>query len=139
MNLSTTYPGMKLRTPLVPSASSLEREMCEWMEQHEYESVEQLKGCMSQQNCPDPSAFERAQYMRGVSTARDRGAHTDVSRGSSEAISYLCLNIETVTRRELRVRAVELAVTDGRAAQDASNADWEQAKQEFEDELNVAS
>ena len=49
---------------------TVEREMCEWMEKHEYESVEQLKGCMSQQNCPDPSAFERAQYMRAVSTAR---------------------------------------------------------------------
>jgi len=52
----------------------VEREMREWMEQHEYESVEQLKACMSQQNCPDPTAFERAQYLRGISTARDRSA-----------------------------------------------------------------
>lgn len=50
---------------------TVEREMREWMEEHEYESVEKLKGCMSQQNCPDPSAFERAQYMRAVSTARN--------------------------------------------------------------------
>lgn len=46
----------------------IEREMREWMEEHEYESVEQLKGSMSQKNCPDPSAFERAQYMRALST-----------------------------------------------------------------------
>jgi dihydroorotate dehydrogenase (fumarate) len=46
----------------------LEREMREWMEEHEYESVEQLKGSMSQKNCPDPSAFERAQYMRALAT-----------------------------------------------------------------------
>jgi dihydroorotate dehydrogenase (fumarate) len=46
----------------------VEREMREWMEEHEYESVEQLKGSMSQKNCPDPSAFERAQYMRALST-----------------------------------------------------------------------
>jgi dihydroorotate dehydrogenase (fumarate) len=46
----------------------LEQEMREWMEEHEYESVEQLKGSMSQKNCPDPSAFERAQYMRALST-----------------------------------------------------------------------
>ena len=46
----------------------IEREMLEWMEEHEYESVEQLKGSMSQKNCPDPSAFERAQYMRALST-----------------------------------------------------------------------
>ena len=44
----------------------IEREMREWMEEHEYESVEQLKGSMSQKNCPDPSAFERAQYMRAI-------------------------------------------------------------------------
>ncbi len=48
----------------------IEREMCEWMEQHEYESVNQLKGSMSQRNCPDPSAFERAQYMRAIAVAR---------------------------------------------------------------------
>lgn len=46
----------------------LEHEMREWMEQHEYDSVEQLKGSMSQANCPDPVAFERAQYMRALAT-----------------------------------------------------------------------
>jgi dihydroorotate dehydrogenase (fumarate) len=46
----------------------IEREMHEWLEEHEYESVEQLKGSMSQKNCPDPSAFERAQYMRALQT-----------------------------------------------------------------------
>jgi len=46
----------------------IEREMREWMEEHEYKSVEQLKGSMSQKNSPDASAFERAQYMRALST-----------------------------------------------------------------------
>jgi dihydroorotate dehydrogenase (fumarate) len=46
----------------------MEREMREWMEEHEYESVEQLKGSMSQKNCPEPVAFERAQYMRALQT-----------------------------------------------------------------------
>ncbi|MCS7338806.1 MAG: dihydroorotate dehydrogenase-like protein [Verrucomicrobiae bacterium] len=41
-----------------------------WLEQHEYESVSQLQGCLSQKNCPDPTAFERAQYMRAISTYR---------------------------------------------------------------------
>jgi dihydroorotate dehydrogenase (fumarate) len=36
------------------------------MEAHEYESVQQMQGSMSQKNCSDPSAFERAQYMRAV-------------------------------------------------------------------------
>ncbi|HZS18747.1 MAG TPA: dihydroorotate dehydrogenase-like protein [Candidatus Udaeobacter sp.] len=46
----------------------IEREMREWMEEHEYESVEQIKGIMSQKNCPNPTAFERAQYTRALST-----------------------------------------------------------------------
>jgi dihydroorotate dehydrogenase (fumarate) len=44
----------------------LEREMREWMEDHEYESVEQIKGIMSQKNCPHPTVFERAQYTRAL-------------------------------------------------------------------------
>ena len=44
----------------------LDRELREWMEEHEYESVQQMQGSMSQQRCPDPGAFERAQYMRAV-------------------------------------------------------------------------
>jgi len=44
----------------------MERGITEWMEQHEYESVHQMQGSMSQVRCPDPSAFERAQYMRAV-------------------------------------------------------------------------
>jgi dihydroorotate dehydrogenase (fumarate) len=44
----------------------IEHGVVEWMEKHEYESVQQMKGSMSQLRCPDPSAFERAQYMRAV-------------------------------------------------------------------------
>jgi dihydroorotate dehydrogenase (fumarate) len=41
-------------------------EIVRWMEEHEYASVEQLKGSMSQRSCPDPAAFERAQYMKAL-------------------------------------------------------------------------
>jgi dihydroorotate dehydrogenase (fumarate) len=44
----------------------VERELRDWMEEHEYESVAQMQGSMSQLKCPDPGAFERAQYMRAV-------------------------------------------------------------------------
>jgi dihydroorotate dehydrogenase (fumarate) len=49
----------------------IEREMEEWMEKYGYDSVAELQGSMSQKNwhCSDPTAFERAQYVRGVSTA----------------------------------------------------------------------
>ena len=39
-------------------------EMNQWMEEHEYESVRQMQGSMSQINCENPSAYERAQYIR---------------------------------------------------------------------------
>jgi dihydroorotate dehydrogenase (fumarate) len=45
----------------------IERDLVAWMQEHEYESVAQLKGSMSQKNCADPSAFERAQYMKAIS------------------------------------------------------------------------
>lgn len=47
---------------------TIESTMCGWMSEHEYESVAQLKGSMSQKNSPDPSAFERVQYIHALST-----------------------------------------------------------------------
>ena len=35
-----------------------------WMDEHEYVSVAQMIGSMSQQNCAEPAAFERANYMK---------------------------------------------------------------------------
>jgi len=52
----------------VKQIAVVEGEMLTWMEQHEYESVQQLKGSLSQKNCDDPSAYERAQYMRAISS-----------------------------------------------------------------------
>jgi dihydroorotate dehydrogenase (fumarate) len=44
----------------------IEKGMVEWMEKHNYESVSQMKGSMSQKNVADPAAFERAQYMQAL-------------------------------------------------------------------------
>lgn len=49
---------------------TVERELREWMEEHEYESVRQMQGSMCQISCPDPSAFERSQYMRALKSYR---------------------------------------------------------------------
>ncbi|RMF04150.1 MAG: dihydroorotate dehydrogenase-like protein [Chloroflexi bacterium] len=35
-----------------------------WMEEHEYESVKQMQGSMSQKHVAEPAAFERANYMK---------------------------------------------------------------------------
>lgn len=46
--------------------TKVESDLRNWMEAREYESVRQMQGSMSQVRCQDPSAFERAQYMRAV-------------------------------------------------------------------------
>ena len=43
---------------------TIEAELVAWMTEHEYESVDQLRGSASQATVEDPSAFERANYMR---------------------------------------------------------------------------
>lgn len=41
-----------------------------WLVEHEYESLEQAQGSMSLERCPDPSAFERGNYMRVLQSWR---------------------------------------------------------------------
>jgi dihydroorotate dehydrogenase (fumarate) len=54
------------------------QEMSVWMGEHEYESLEQMKGSMSLRRCPDPHAYERANYMHILQSwdysLEDRGA-----------------------------------------------------------------
>jgi dihydroorotate dehydrogenase (fumarate) len=45
---------------------TLVRGLQAWMAEREYTSVEQMKGSLSQQSCPDPDAFERANYMKAL-------------------------------------------------------------------------
>lgn len=44
--------------------------MQSWMCEHEYESIAQMKGSMSQKACPEPAAFERANYMKTLNSYR---------------------------------------------------------------------
>ena len=41
-----------------------------WMEMHRYSSVAQMKGSMSQRNVADPTAFERANYIKTLESYR---------------------------------------------------------------------
>jgi dihydroorotate dehydrogenase (fumarate) len=43
-----------------------------WMETYEYESVQQMKGSMSQKSVAEPSAFERANYMKALTSFDNR-------------------------------------------------------------------
>ena len=48
--------------------STLRRELEEWLVSHEYESLRQMRGSMSLLHCPDPEAYERANYIRTLQT-----------------------------------------------------------------------
>ena len=42
--------------------------MVAWLVENEYDSLDQLRGSLSQINCSEPAAFERANYMRVLSS-----------------------------------------------------------------------
>lgn len=44
--------------------TKLKQELIQWMEEHEYESLDQMRGCMSMKNVNDPGAFMRANYIK---------------------------------------------------------------------------
>ncbi|HEU5237349.1 MAG TPA: dihydroorotate dehydrogenase-like protein [Pyrinomonadaceae bacterium] len=46
------------------------REIETWLDEHEYASVAQMIGSMSQQHCAEPAAFERANYMKTLDSYR---------------------------------------------------------------------
>jgi dihydroorotate dehydrogenase (fumarate) len=52
--------------------SRILRGLQDWMKEKEYDSVEQLKGSVSQQNCPDPEAFARGNYMKALTSFTGR-------------------------------------------------------------------
>ncbi|MGD0900395.1 MAG: dihydroorotate dehydrogenase-like protein [Thermoguttaceae bacterium] len=63
--------GMVLSTLYEEGADQITRildGLRSWMEEKEYDSVEQLKGSMSQENCSEPAAFERGNYMKALTS-----------------------------------------------------------------------
>jgi dihydroorotate dehydrogenase (fumarate) len=52
-------------------ASEILKDMETWMVEHEYESIQQMKGSMSQKAVAEPAAFERANYMKVLSSFKE--------------------------------------------------------------------
>jgi dihydroorotate dehydrogenase (fumarate) len=44
--------------------------LAEWLDEHGYESLQQMQGSMSQARCPDGRAFERGNYLKILQTWR---------------------------------------------------------------------
>lgn len=49
---------------------TLLNELEDWMGEHEYTSISQMKGSMSYRNTPNPEAIERANYVKILTTAQ---------------------------------------------------------------------
>jgi dihydroorotate dehydrogenase (fumarate) len=50
--------------------NTIREEMVRWMDAHEYHSLRQMQGSMNLTRCPDPAAFERANYVRVLQSWR---------------------------------------------------------------------
>jgi dihydroorotate dehydrogenase (fumarate) len=46
--------------------------LTDWMSEHEYSSIREMQGRMSQWAVAEPAAFERGNYMRTLSSYRER-------------------------------------------------------------------
>jgi dihydroorotate dehydrogenase (fumarate) len=53
------------------SISAVLDDLKAWMEAHEYDSIQQMQGSMSQQSVAEPAAFERSNYIQILSGFRD--------------------------------------------------------------------
>ena len=52
----------------VHHAAHVSTELDRWLDEHEYDSVQQMCGSMSHESAPDPTAFERGNYMKVLSS-----------------------------------------------------------------------
>jgi dihydroorotate dehydrogenase (fumarate) len=66
-----------------------------WMEEHEYESIVQMQGSMSQRAVAEPAAFERANYMKVLSSFRfNEGVSTHAALTGSMLYPFLGTSVE---------------------------------------------
>jgi dihydroorotate dehydrogenase (fumarate) len=61
-------------------------EICTWMEEKEYDSIAQMQGSMSMQAVAEPAAFERANYMRVLSSYDDDGTASGLHTAITEKL-----------------------------------------------------
>jgi dihydroorotate dehydrogenase (fumarate) len=52
----------------IEHAAKVRSELVQWMEEHEYESIRQMQGSMSQRSVAEPAAFLRGNYMKMLSS-----------------------------------------------------------------------
>jgi len=63
-NVAMTASELLEKGPI--RARGMLEELAQWMGDHDYESVQQMRGAMSQRSVADPTAFERGNYMKAL-------------------------------------------------------------------------
>ena len=58
--------------------AAMEAQLCDWMNEHEYDSVSQMRGAVASDSTTDPAAYERANYIGNLAsyTSRFHGTGT---------------------------------------------------------------
>jgi dihydroorotate dehydrogenase (fumarate) len=52
----------------IDQLSNIRADLMRWMEEHEYQSIDQMRGSLSRRSVPDPSPFERGNYIKTLSS-----------------------------------------------------------------------
>lgn len=52
----------------IPHLAAVRRDLERWMAEHEYESIQQMRGSLSQRSAANPEAYERANYVKVISS-----------------------------------------------------------------------
>jgi dihydroorotate dehydrogenase (fumarate) len=70
LDLTTTYLGLSLKNPQLGTShvTTILQDLHQWMEEHEYSAITQMKGSMSQRAVAEPAVFERANYMKALNS-----------------------------------------------------------------------
>lgn len=55
----------------------IHRDLIAWMEEHEYESIQQMQGSMSERNVPDPGVYQRVNYLKVLDSYIHRMRHEE--------------------------------------------------------------
>jgi dihydroorotate dehydrogenase (fumarate) len=52
----------------IPRLATIQSDLLRWMEEHEYQSIRQMRGSLSRRSVPDTSPFERGNYIKTLSS-----------------------------------------------------------------------
>ena len=89
--------------------ATVEADLHAWLDEHEYESVAEVRGSMTHANTADPSAYERANYMRVLHSwtapdeLRAEQHATSTYRSGDLSLKHACVGLRSPVPRVVRL------------------------------------